>query len=120
MCQDGNSASLSVRYLESQLDALYQNASECVNSVKDSSPNTEVEKYEKGKYTRALRQFHFFGKKAPQDAKTSSDYHFYALFGRPSLKFICNHDVILHLKLKSGHYNTDYTKPHTEELSANQ
>lgn len=35
---------------------------------------------------------------------------FYASYGKPKLEFICNHDAILRLTLKEGHYNTEFSK----------
>ena len=35
---------------------------------------------------------------------------FYTSFGKPKLEFICNHDAILRLTLKEGHYNTEFSK----------
>ncbi len=35
---------------------------------------------------------------------------FYAAFDKPRLDFICNHDAILRLTIKEGHYNTEFTK----------
>ena len=43
---------------------------------------------------------------------------FYASFGRPSIDFICNHDLVLRLYLSEGHYNTDYQKASTELFPA--
>ena len=35
---------------------------------------------------------------------------FYALFDKPKLEFMCNHDAVFRLYLKEGHYNTEFTK----------
>lgn len=66
MCIDGNSAPLSVRYLNSQLTALWQNARDCVNWAshhggESDSVNLSSEDYVRHKYQRALAQFHYMG-----------------------------------------------------------
>lgn len=112
MCHDGNSAPLSVRYLNSQLSALWENALECVKSTKENSWDVRSEKYEKSKYTRALAQFHYYGRKAPkpQGSPSSVDFFFYATFGRPEIRFVCNHDAVLFVKIEKGHVNLEYNK----------
>ena len=117
MCHDNNSASLSVRYLNSQLTALWENAVECVNSVVHDKgvPQWDIrsEKYDRSKYTRALAEFHFYGKKAPKTAVPASEFWFFARFGRPEVKFVCNHDAVLFLTIENGHANLDLTKATT-------
>lgn len=105
MCIDGNSASLSVRYLNAQLQALWQNAEECVrhsNWEKLKSPE-----YEKSKYTRALREFHLLPKRSSQ-SPSLDELFFFATFHEPKLEFVCNHEAILHLKIESGRLNVAY------------
>ena len=61
-------------------------------------------------YTHALGQF-FFGKyrsKSINDPRT--DTMFFAAFDTPRLDFICNHDAILRIRIKEGHYHLDHTK----------
>ena len=112
MCHDGNSAGLSIRYLNSQLSALWENAVECAKSVQNSSWDVRSEKYEQSKYTRALAQFHFYGKRAPKivGSPSPTDFHFYATFGKPDIRFICNHDALLTFTIESGHANLDTAK----------
>ena len=113
MCHDCNSASLSVRYINAQLTALWENAVECINSTKNNASDVRSTQYEKSKYTRALAQYHYFGKRAPKaQSLTVDDFHFYATFGKPSLKFICNHDAVISFTIEKGHANLDY-KPVT-------
>ena len=100
MCIDGNSAPLSEYYIKSQFAALWQNASNCAKSM---TGHTWAD-YEKSKYTRALAQFHYYGRKAPKpQAKVSNDdFRFSATFGTPDIKFVCNHDAILFLRIDAG------------------
>ncbi|PSS11038.1 hypothetical protein PHLCEN_2v3334 [Hermanssonia centrifuga] len=110
MCHDGNSASLSVRYLNAQLSALWENATECVKESGSNVLDVKSQEYEKSKYTRALAQFHYLGKKAPKTISSTEDLLFYATFDKPQLKFVCNHEAVLSLTIKSGHLNLDYQK----------
>ena len=41
---------------------------------------------------------------------------FHAYFGPPRLEFVCNHNVILHLKIKEAEYHLDYNR--NSELSS--
>ena len=43
---------------------------------------------------------------------------FYSSFGKPKLEFICNHDVLLRLTLKEGHYNTEFAKADSHVTAA--
>lgn len=108
MCNDGNSATQSVRYLNSQLAALFQNASECVQNCAPILDFKSVD-YDKTKYTRSLAEFHFVGPK-PKKVYSTSELFFSATFSQPKLTFICNHEAILYLTIKSGHFNLDHTK----------
>ena len=110
MCIDGNSAPLSVRYLNSQLSALWENANQCMKEASNTSTDVKSSQYEKSKYTRALAQFHYFGRKASKIVTSSADFAFYATFAKPQLKFICNHDAVLFLEIDEGHANLDYNK----------
>lgn len=38
---------------------------------------------------------------------------FVATFAQPQLSFVCNHEAILYLTIKEGHYNLDYKKAPT-------
>ena len=108
-----NSAPLSARYLNSQLDAQWQNAVEC-SSHGANAAFRSVE-YEKSKYTRALRHFDLLSRKPPKNVSTD-ELFFTATFGKPELKFICNHEAVFSLKIEQGHLNLahkDALKPST-------
>lgn len=107
MCHDGNSATQSVRYLNAQLTALYQNAYECVHDCEDSLDFTSVE-YDKSKYNRSLAQWHFVPK--PKKVFSTAELFFSAHFEQPKLIFICNHEAILYVNIKEGHYNLEHNK----------
>ncbi|KAJ7246223.1 hypothetical protein C8J57DRAFT_1678479 [Mycena rebaudengoi] len=108
MCNDGNSAPQSIRYLNAQLAALWENADDCAKQ-EGKSPNFKSEHWEKGKYTRALAQYHYLGKKSTSKITGVKDLLFSASFGKPTLEVICNHEVVLHLAIKDGHLNTELT-----------
>ncbi|KAJ7263473.1 hypothetical protein C8J57DRAFT_1629561 [Mycena rebaudengoi] len=108
MCNDGNSAPQSIRYLNAQLAALWENADDCAKQA-GNNPNFKSEHWEKGKYTRALAQYHYLGKKSTSKITGVKDLLFSASFGKPTLEVICNHEVVLHLTIKDGHLNTELT-----------
>ncbi|KAJ3540782.1 hypothetical protein NM688_g6177 [Phlebia brevispora] len=110
MCHDGNSAPLSVRYLNSQLTTLWQNAVQCTDESKNGTLDVASQEYEKSKYTRALAQFHYFGARAPTSVSSTGDFFFYARFGQPDLKFICNHEAIVSFSIERANLNLDFGK----------
>ncbi|KAF7354146.1 hypothetical protein MVEN_01102100 [Mycena venus] len=108
MCNDGNSAPQSIRYLNAQLAALWENADDCAKQA-GKNPNFKSEHWEKGKYTRALAQYHYLGKKTGSKITGEKDLLFSASFDKPTLEVICNHEVVLHLTIRDGHLNTELT-----------
>ncbi|KAJ7732039.1 hypothetical protein B0H16DRAFT_183186, partial [Mycena metata] len=109
MCLHDNSATLSARYLNAQLSAMWANAVECVGHEGHmTSVELRSDEYKKHKYTRSLAQFHFAGNKTPKGLIPKENLMFNATFGEPHLKFICNHEVALYLKLQNGHFNKVY------------
>lgn len=120
MCLEGNSASLSIRYLNAQLGSLWENAHQCAHDSGVDPNDVKSQDYDKSKYTRALAQYHFFGRKAPKTVRTTDDLLFYAQFGRPELKFICNHEAVFFLTVTEGHVNLDYNKSTIPGIKVNQ
>ena len=59
-------------------------------------------------------KYYFVGTTAPKLSGSSSapslDFHIYATFGKPEIRFICNHDAVLFLTIQKGHANLDYSK----------
>lgn len=110
MCLGGNSAPLSARYLSSQLTTLWRNAVQCVEEAHGSELDVTSEEYEYSKAGRALAQFQYFGSRASTPIHSTSDLFFYARFGEPSLKFLCNHEVILTLAIDKANVNVDFGK----------
>ncbi|KAJ3522697.1 hypothetical protein NM688_g8838 [Phlebia brevispora] len=109
MCHDGNGASFSSRYLNGQFANLWENAIECIRQC-GATPDWQSEHYEKDAYTRALAQYHFFGKRSVRTINSTDDLLFHAAFGKPELKFICNHEAVLYLTIERGQLNLDYGK----------
>lgn len=120
MCFQGNSAPLSASYINSQLAVLWKNAADCaadeVDGDADPSPNANI----KSAYTRALYEYQYVPEKLAHANVARTDTHFYATFGQPELKFICNHEVVLSLIIKSGHLRVDYDAKKAHNLSTNQ
>ena len=103
MCLDGNNATHVSHYLNAQLTALWENARECAAHYAD------VVKHEDShKFSFALAQF-FVGR--TKGANSSSEGHsFFASFGLPRLQFICNHEVVLHLRIERGYFDLQSIK----------
>ncbi|KAF8128338.1 hypothetical protein K438DRAFT_1948831 [Mycena galopus ATCC 62051] len=107
MCLGDNSATLSARYLNAQLKAMWENAVECATHDIQPAVDFRSHEYQKHKYTRSLAEFYFAGD-APRGLIAKDGMFFNGTFGEPRLEFICNHEVALYLKLKSGHFNKVY------------
>lgn len=99
MCFGGNIAPLSSHYINTQLGALWDNAKLC---AAHSQPDFKSEEYERSKYTRALFHFHYLGRRVPKNGAVN-ELPFFAEFGKPEIKFICNHDAMLTLTITRGH-----------------
>lgn len=78
--------------------------------VRFSSPTSMVYLHT-SEYQHALANFTFTDQYAPN--KTM----FGATFDQPEIKFICDHDAILHLKVKNCSYRLDYSKSSTMKYS---
>ncbi|EKM50129.1 uncharacterized protein PHACADRAFT_153519 [Phanerochaete carnosa HHB-10118-sp] len=103
MCVGENNAPQAQHYLNAQLGALYENAVGCVERHgKGLQPDADH------KYSFAPAEFYYGKHRRGQASK--ADMMFYTSFGKPKLEFICNHDVIIRLTLKEGHYNTEFSK----------
>ena len=105
MCLEGNTAPLSIQYFNAQLSTLWQTAYDCASNSTFSPHDLSSPEYEKTKYIRALAQFQFFGKETSTAISSTDDFFFYALFDKPQIKFICDHDAILSLNIREGHAN---------------
>jgi hypothetical protein len=101
MCVGENSADHAVKYLNAQLSVLHSNALECVsrhsNGLVPSRPH---------QYSFALAEFHLTSGRGP--VKTQEDLEFYAAFEAPRLEFVCNHEAVLYLKMKTGHFDVGF------------
>ena len=106
MCIDGNSAELSTHYINAQLQALFENAITCSKHVAGLKLDFKDSAYEKSRYTRALREFHYLPHRSKPGLQ-KEDLFFYATFAQPKLQFVCNHTVFLRLKIESGRLNID-------------
>ncbi|KDQ50328.1 hypothetical protein JAAARDRAFT_200103 [Jaapia argillacea MUCL 33604] len=99
-----NSAHLAVHYINAQLGALCDNSVEC---VKHTGPG--LKPLECVCYDFALAEF-AVGAKQCSNIQHMEDTVFHAVFGKPRLEFVCNHEAVLHLKIKEGHLNFDHSK----------
>ncbi|KDQ49725.1 hypothetical protein JAAARDRAFT_142971 [Jaapia argillacea MUCL 33604] len=104
MCLGQNSAHHAVHYLNAQLGALYENSVEC---VKHTGPG--LKPLERVRYDFALAEF-AVGAKQRSNVQHVEDTMFHAVFSKPRLEFVCNHEAVLYLKIKEGHLNLDHSK----------
>ncbi|KAI0632188.1 hypothetical protein C8Q77DRAFT_1158853 [Trametes polyzona] len=100
MCTDENSAPQAVRYLNAQLAVLHQNADLCLQE----HPNARTEE---NKHFYALAEFAVQRPTALSSLPSETDSLFWASFFAPELKFICDHDVLLILRIAKGHIALD-------------
>ncbi|PCH38342.1 hypothetical protein WOLCODRAFT_149281 [Wolfiporia cocos MD-104 SS10] len=94
--------------MNAQLAALHDNAIACVRDH-----DTTHKPAEDTKYSHALAQYSY------TEPYSKGQYGtFHATFDKPHIMFICNHDAILHLKIRTCQYHLDYTKPATSSYLA--
>ncbi|KAF8183019.1 hypothetical protein K438DRAFT_1975274 [Mycena galopus ATCC 62051] len=105
MCLGDNSATLSARYINAQLTAMWENARECAGH--DILPTVDLRsgEYQKHKYARSLAEFHFAGDAPARGSIAKEGLFFNGTFEKPRLEFICNHEAVLYLKLERGHFD---------------
>ncbi|KAH9937112.1 uncharacterized protein B0H18DRAFT_867006 [Fomitopsis serialis] len=102
MCFGENCALQATQYVNAQLAVLHANAMSCFREHENSQKPEEHLRY-----GHALYDF-VYGKVAKRrQTKAGYDTEFHALFDKPVIDFICNHDAILRIKIKSGHYYMD-------------
>ncbi|THH09766.1 hypothetical protein EW145_g1793 [Phellinidium pouzarii] len=101
----GNRAESSVRYINTKLCALYKNAVQCFEEHR-ADRKLSLSAIE---YATCLFVLYAPGRYSC-DELSHHDLAFFATFGRPHLEFVCNHEVLLFLDIKEGHFNLDYTK----------
>ncbi|KAF8881368.1 hypothetical protein BD779DRAFT_1546677 [Infundibulicybe gibba] len=114
MCLGQNSAHHAVHYLNSQLRSLYENSVECVKHA-----GSGLKPLERVRYDFALAEFHVGARQQTKFA-LKDDMMFSAVFGKPRLEFICNHEAILYLKIKEGHFNSEIAKADSSAFVPNR
>ncbi|KAF9516569.1 hypothetical protein BS47DRAFT_1390620 [Hydnum rufescens UP504] len=102
MCLNGNNATHVSHYLNAQLTALWENSRECVHHYGDT-----VKLDDSHKYSTAFAQFSVGRAKG---LSSEEEYSFFASFGQPRLQFLCNHDVVLHLRVERGYFDLQSLK----------
>ncbi|TFK50290.1 hypothetical protein OE88DRAFT_1749327 [Heliocybe sulcata] len=105
MCLGENNADHASHYINAQLGALYENAIQCTQRQESS----HLKAYERVRYDFALAEW-FYPPRHKSSVAAVEDMLFAAEFGRPILEFICNHEAIIHLRLRRGHMNLDFAK----------
>ncbi|KAH9891709.1 hypothetical protein C8Q73DRAFT_782384 [Cubamyces lactineus] len=107
MCSDENGAPHAVRYLNSQLAALHQNAQKCLAEHPQAIS-------EENKHFYALAEFAVLRPGVTSQVPSASNALFHARFKAPTLEFICDHDVLLHLTIDEGHFVDSSKGPSTK------
>ena len=100
----GNRADNSAYFLNAQLRGLWENAERCV------AAHGTMAKPTKSEVEFGTCLFEFFGPGSQTRLSTSNlkpDLAFYAKFNVPVIDFVCNHEVIVYINIKEGHYSTD-------------
>ncbi|KAI8986088.1 hypothetical protein BD414DRAFT_416881 [Trametes punicea] len=100
MCSDENGAPHAVRYLNAQLAVLHENAKQCLQQHPHALS-------EENKHFYALAGFTIQKPGVSSQIPSESNSLFHARFKAPTLKFICDHDVLLRLTLEKGHFVAD-------------
>ncbi|KAI0700946.1 hypothetical protein BC835DRAFT_322712 [Cytidiella melzeri] len=106
MCYGENSAEHAVDYFNSQLHTLWSAAKKCFekNDTKKWKPETPEQRY-----TFALYTYHA-GQRRTGAQDSLQNYMFHAIFAKPSIHFICNHEAVLTLQIEEGHYKPDVSR----------
>jgi hypothetical protein len=104
MCLGENSAHHAVHYLNAQLGSLWENSTECSNKA-----GKGLKPLERVRYDFALAEYHI-GSKQRSKYTMKDDMMFSATFSMPRLEFVCNHEAVLYLRIKEGHFNRDFGK----------
>ncbi|TFK43794.1 hypothetical protein BDQ12DRAFT_662371 [Crucibulum laeve] len=94
-------AAHNIRYLNSQLAALWENATDCAKK----SGEGLIKPLDHVRYDLALAEFH-----VGHAGSENTDKMFTAVFDKPRLEFICNHDAVLYLKIRDGYLNCDFSE----------
>ncbi|EIW59593.1 uncharacterized protein TRAVEDRAFT_121066 [Trametes versicolor FP-101664 SS1] len=103
MCSDENGAPHAVRYLNAQLAVLHENAVKCL----ETHPQARGED---NRQYNALAEFTAQRPGAASYMPSETDSLFHACFKAPELRFVCDHDVLLHLTVEKGHVVLDTFK----------
>ena len=117
MCRGGNNASRSARYLNGQLSSLWENAIDCIEEC--GQVDFRSQHYVNDALSRALAKFEYCGRKPTKTIQTPEELLFEARFGKPHLKFICNHELALYISIEHGHLDLDFNKAEIEDYETN-
>lgn len=104
MCYGENNAVHTVSYLNSQLHALWEISSQCLESH-----DTHLKPDSNHRYSYALAEY-YFGKHRPAAQACVADMWFHATFKSPALRFLCDHEALVTLSIEEGHFNVDYLR----------
>ena len=125
MCPNDNNADHATLYFNAQLGALWENAVLCRQHLgshgQGDSPEYRMLRLREraslsltfpifalAGYALSLAEYGY-GRQRQRPGSTQ-DFMFHAIFGKPSLQFLCNHEVLLRLVIEEGHYSTDFNR----------
>ncbi|KAI0667589.1 hypothetical protein C8Q78DRAFT_981541 [Trametes maxima] len=103
MCSDENGAPHASRYLNAQLAVLHENAKKCL----EEHPQSRTEE---NKHFYALAEYVVQRSGVVSQFPSESESLFAAIFQAPTIQFICDHNVFLHLRIENGHLALDNSR----------
>ncbi|EKM54032.1 uncharacterized protein PHACADRAFT_257621 [Phanerochaete carnosa HHB-10118-sp] len=120
MCFGDNNAKHVVEYCNDQFLSLWSIADRCWRKhVEDNGPFKPEERQHR--YSLALVVWHLGRYRAASFERTDDskdDLMFEALFAKPVLVSLCNHEMLLEITVAEGHYNLDHGRAN-ETANAN-
>ncbi|EKM54016.1 uncharacterized protein PHACADRAFT_29289 [Phanerochaete carnosa HHB-10118-sp] len=103
-----NSTQRVVDHINSQLHARWEISSSLLAKTRETGVEPDSN-HGSSYYKLALAKYHY-GKHRSQSEATEQDMWFHASFMAPTLDFLCNHEVVLHLRIQEGHLNLDHVR----------
>jgi hypothetical protein len=96
----GNRAEDAAFWINKQLKALWTLSHDCVTKHSDGLKPSKIETLLSSSLAHLWVGTH-------RSKASTDDLRFSGSFEAPTFKFICNHDVLLILKVKCGHFKSD-------------
>ncbi|EKM54030.1 uncharacterized protein PHACADRAFT_257614 [Phanerochaete carnosa HHB-10118-sp] len=105
MCYGENNASHCVHFINSQFKTHWEIASGCSNEYNGFKPDVKQHRY-----SVSLAEFHYGRHRPDADEEDMNDLMFYAQFDAPNVIFLCNHQALVTITVRKGHFNQDHLR----------